>query len=462
MTTKNSLLKLFLFLLIIVGACTDDETLVPDKEMIDSVKVSASATTPISCSSCTYVVPITAMTVDGAKLGIKPGDVICLSSAIKYYHSLHFTNIVGTATAPVIITNCGGKAVLTADGRPFNLKTSYSKYFRITGGDVNGSYGIKMSGAAGSGLVLAGLSTNFEVDHVEVSNVGFAGIIAKSDPTCDNTANRGYFTMRNISIHDNYVHHTSGEGLYIGHSFYGGYTMSCGVKLPHTIEGARIYNNRTLYTGWDGLQVGCATKDTEIYNNTIDYPGTKLIGGQGHGINIAAGTVGKCYGNSIKGGVGNGITVWGMGDNLVFNNIIVNSGMNGIFCDERTETLGAGYRLMNNTIISPKQAGIRLLSEKVFNLVINNIVVNPGYAPNGELAYLMRPKLINIEASNNYNTTSISSVKFVDSSTSNYRLAAGSPAIEKGKSISTYNISKDFYGGARLKGSYYDIGASEY
>jgi hypothetical protein len=462
MSLNRTLLQLFVLGLIFTAACTDDEALVKRDTSLDSVKVSAAATTPRACSSCKYIVPIEAMTVDGAKLGIKPGDVICLNSAIKYFHSLHFTNIVGTATAPVIIANCGGTAVLTANGRPFNIKTSKSKYFRITGGDVAGTYGIKMSGPTGSGVVLAGLSTNFEVDHVEVFNTGFAGIIAKSDPTCDNTANRGYFTMRGVSIHDNYTHHTNGEGLYIGHSFYSGYQMDCGVKLPHTIEGLRVYNNKALYTGWDGIQVGCATKDSEIYNNTITYPGTKLISGQGHGINIASGTVGRCYGNYIKGGAGNGITVWGLGDNTVYNNVIISSAMNGIFCDERTETLGSGYRLMNNTIINPKLAGIRLLSEKVPNVVINNIVVNPGYAPNGERAYLMRPKLITIVASNNYNTTSISSVKFVDVAAGNYRLSTGSPAIEKGKSISTYGIPLDFYKSTRLKGTYYDIGASEY
>jgi hypothetical protein len=461
MTCEKMFMQFALLLVILVAACSDEETLVV-KAPVPDVKIHAASTTPIACSTCKYIVPIEAMQVDGVLLGIKPGDVICLNSSIKYFHSLNFKNIVGTVDNPVIISNCGGTAVLTANGRPFNIKFSNSKYFRITGGDVPGVYGIKMSGPSGSSLVLADKSTNFEVDHIETSNVGFAGIIAKTDPTCDISTTRGYFTMRNISIHDNYAHHTGGEGFYIGHSFYGGYTLSCGVKLPHTIEGSRIYNNKAKYTGWDGLQVGCATKDTEIYNNTVEYPGTKLISGQGHGINIAAGTTGKCYGNYVKGGAGNGITVWGMGDNSVYNNVVISSAMNGIFCDERTETLGSGYRVMNNTIINPKQGGIRLLSEKVANVVINNIVVNPGLAPNGMRAYLMTPKAINLVTSNNYNTTSITTVKFVDSSTGNYRLAVGSPAIEKGKSISVYGIPQDFYKGPRLKGSYYDIGASEY
>jgi hypothetical protein len=461
----KALTKLALLLILAVAACSEEVMLpVQQPSTVDSAKVHASSTTPVACSTCKYVVPVEAMHVDGLALGIKPGDVICFNAAIKYFHSINFKNIVGTADNPVIIKNCGGTAILTADGRPFNVKMSYSKYFRFTGGDTPGVYGIKMSGPSGSGLVLADKSTNFEVDHIEVRYVGFAGVIAKTDPTCDNSTNRGYFTMRNISIHDNYMHHTGGEGFYIGHSFYGGYKLDCGVKLPHTIEGSRIFNNKTKYTGWDGIQVGCATKDTEIYNNVVEYPGTKLITNQGNGIIISDGTGGKCYGNLIKGGVGNGMTVFGRGENDIYNNIIIDAGKSGIFVDERTELLGSGYRILNNTIIRPKDVGIRIYSDLVpMNIVRNNIVASPGaYSTLGATAYLLKLRTVVIDASNNYNTQSITSVKFVDPGTGNYRLQTGSPAIDKGKSISTYNVLKDFYGGARLKGTYYDIGASEF
>ena len=82
MSLNRTLLKLFVLGLIFTAACTDDEALVKRDTSLDSVKVSAAATTPRACSTCKYIVPIEAMTVDGAKLGIKPGDVICLSSAI--------------------------------------------------------------------------------------------------------------------------------------------------------------------------------------------------------------------------------------------------------------------------------------------------------------------------------------------------------------------------------------------
>ena len=58
------------------------------------------------CSTCSYVVPEDATVVDGAKLGIKPGSVICLNKAFKY-NAVEFVNVTGTSENPVIIANCG-------------------------------------------------------------------------------------------------------------------------------------------------------------------------------------------------------------------------------------------------------------------------------------------------------------------------------------------------------------------
>ena len=47
-----------------------------------TVSQSADLTTIPACSSCTYVVPANTYNIDGTKLGLKPGAVICLNSAI--------------------------------------------------------------------------------------------------------------------------------------------------------------------------------------------------------------------------------------------------------------------------------------------------------------------------------------------------------------------------------------------
>jgi hypothetical protein len=440
--------------------CSEDESINPQ---VNSTTARA-VISPSVCSTCTYVVPETAGIVDGAALGLKPGDVICLSAALKYTKSITFKNIVGSSDQPIIITNCGGVANLTVTNRPYNVKFSYSKYFRITGGEVTKSYGIKISGSTSCGLVLGDLSTNFEVDHVEVFNVGFAGIMAKTDPNCNDATIRENFLMRDVSFHDNYMHETGGEGFYIGHSSYGGYqTDTCGVRYPHLIENVKVYKNLVRNSGWDGIQLSCATKGAEMYGNTVENYATKNKADQNCGIVLGAGTGGVCYGNYIKVGSGPGIAAFGLADNLIHDNIIINAGQMGIFCDERTEP-GAGFKIINNTIINPKTEGMRIYAEKVpSNLVINNIIVNPGsYTKYTTGSYIMKLSGVILDISNNYTTRNINDLKFINAIGYNFRLTSTSPVIGIGKNISTYNIWKDFYGAARLKGTTYDIGASEY
>src|SRR5690606_3506332 len=63
--------------------------------------------------------------------------------------------------------------------------------------------------------------------------------------------------------------------------------------------------------------------------------------------------------------------------------------------------------------------------------------------------------------SNNYTTMDIGAVKFVNASGGDYRLAAGSPAIDKGTNTSKYGVSFDLGNGGRPAGAAHDIGAFE-
>jgi hypothetical protein len=422
----------------------------------------ATITSARACSTCTFVIAATQTTIDGAILHVKPGDVICLNSATKY-STLIFKNIVGTSTQPVTITNCGGTVNITVT-KPWNLKTSYCKYFRLTGGDTDGTYGIRLTGSTANGIILTDLSTNFEVDHMEVYNVGFAGIMAKTDPTCDDATIRGNFTMRDVSFHHNYIHDTGGEGFYIGHTSYGGVNIAaCGVRLPHTIEGVDIYKNHVVRSGWDGIQLSCATKDAAVFDNLVEDYAVKNTLQQQNGIILGAGTGGLCYNNFVNKGTGGGITVFGLGDNIIHDNVVLNAGEKGMFCDERA-SVGPGFQFINNTIINPKTEGIAIYSETLpKNVCINNIIVNPGaYSQYLQSSYVMLLKGVPVINTNNYYTRTIDAVKFVDPTHNNFKLQSSSPAVNKGADISTYNIQHDFYGAPRKDGTAYDIGASEY
>jgi hypothetical protein len=449
---------------LLLSQCSDNDIIEEELELSEDMTTSAKS---ISTCGCTYTVPSGKNLIDGRVLGIKPGAVICLSAA-NTYKNLNFQNIVGTSSAPITIKNCGGTAILNATGMSYGLKFGKSKYFRVTGGSTNGVYGIKVQGGH-INTTFEALTTDFEVDHIESSSAGFSGIMAKTDPTCDAATTRGNFTMRNVSIHDNYVHDCAGEGLYIGNSFYkNGVSTSCGRKYPHEIHYLKVYNNRIKNTGWEAIQVGCATVGAEIYDNTVEYYGKKNAAAQNNGVQLGEGTGGKFYGNFIKSGPGNGLIVLGLADNVIYNNIIVSAGASAIFCDDRVST-GTGFKFLNNTLINPKQDGIRIYAEYLKNVVVNNIVVNPGsystytYPRTGNDAYVYKiSSKVNLEIGNNYFTRSISALKFVGYSSDNYKLTSASPAVNKGKNISTYGISKDFYKDLRLQLGYYDIGASEY
>lgn len=449
---------------LLLAQCSDNDILEEETELTEDLKTSAKST---STCGCTYTVPSNKNLIDGRVLGIKPGAVICLSAA-NSYKNLNFQNIIGTATAPVTIKNCGGTVVLNATGMSYGLKFGNSKYFRVTGGNTAGVYGIKVQ-AGHINTTFEALTTDFEVDHLESASAGFSGIMAKTDPTCDNATTRGNFTMRNVKIHDNYVHDCAGEGLYIGNSFYkNGVSTSCGTKYPHEIHYLKVYNNRVKNSGWEGIQIGSATVGAEIFDNTVEYYGRKNAAAQNNGVQLGEGTGGKFYGNFIKSGPGNGLIVLGLADNIIYNNIIVSAGASAIFCDDRV-TKGTGFKFINNTLVNPKQDGIRIYAEYLTNVVQNNIIVNPGSystytyprSPSEAYVYKISDKMT-LQMSNNYFTRTIGNLKFINYTSDNYRLTSTSPAIDKGKNISTYAIAKDFYKDLRLQLNNYDIGASEY
>jgi hypothetical protein len=456
----------------VIGGCNDQLNVEPVTTTVQATTTSTTTLTApatsatMDCSSCTYVVPSNTTIVDGAALKLAPGSVICLSAS-NQYGSMIFRNIVGTAASPILIRNCGGVALVDGTGKGHAIRTESSKYFRITGG-TEVPHGIRLTGG-NMGLILEKYSTEFEIDRIEVFNVGFAGIMAKTEPTCDDATIRGNFTMRNVSFHHNYVHDTGGEGFYIGHSFYGtGKTLSCGVRLPHDIEYVKIFNNVVKNSGWEAIQVGSAPKGAMVFNNKIENYGVADKLYQNNGIQFGEGAPGVCFANYINGGKGVGLVIVGNAENFIHDNVFINTGEMAIFVDERAAR-GTGFKIINNTIINPGTDGIRLYTEYVPNVVKNNIIVNPGNfsfytyprASADSYLYLLN-KSVPLDASNNILTTDIATLGFVNAALNNYRLVPGSAAIDAGADISTYKIATDFSKLPRLKGAGYDIGACEF
>lgn len=428
----------------------------------------------------TYTVPLSVTLFDAADK-ILPGDTLYLEAGKRPY--LRILNVRGDSLHYVIVTNKQGEVVIENSDFHYGMVMTNCQYFRLTGSINNDSiYGIRImrTGKGASGLSLSELSTNYEVDHIEVANTGFSGIFAFSQPTCDFTANRGNFVQRKTIIRDNYIHDTFGEGMYIGHSFYNGYQMKCGdnqvIVYPHEIEGLKVYRNVLINCGYDGMQICCATKDTEVYGNTIINYGTQNVEMQHSGIQIGIGTKLRCYNNLIYGGSGTGIMMLGFANSYIYNNVIVNAGLNfypenkelrifGIFVDDRLITPGTSHYIINNTILNTKSDGIRFYStQTVNNIIANNLIVNPGSVyiyENINTKYLNIKQGASVTQANNLFLNFKDIYKNIPAQISVIkRVLNDLPLRNSGVNVSDYGVSEDFSGVMRrVKPS---IGAFEY
>lgn len=182
-----------------------------------------------------------------------------------------------SAESPLIITNTGGQVRVGGLGHYYMLVVGGGSHWILTGrydpesetGNVDfpghrgghfassqDSYGIMVDDdfVAGSVSGLAvGNATDFEIEYVEIKEVGFAGMLLKTD-------NNGDATMENVRLHDNYIHDTGSEGLYIG---------STQAQPQHQIRDWTISNNRILRTGTEAIQLGQLAGVTQVYNNVF-------------------------------------------------------------------------------------------------------------------------------------------------------------------------------------------------
>ncbi|HOI31161.1 MAG: right-handed parallel beta-helix repeat-containing protein [Bacteroidales bacterium] len=423
--------------------------------------------------NCDQIISSSQTVVDGAN--IQPGDTICLESGNRTY--LLFRNISGTENLPVVIVNQGN--VIIDTDHFYGIKTSNCKHLKIIGSrPAEFTYGIKVQRVGnGAGITLDDLSTNIELSGIEVSHTALAGIYAKTDPDCSFEATREKFTFYNLEIHDCYLHHIGDEGFYIGSSKYTGqYLPDCDTTvLPHMMHNVLIYNNLIEDTGWDGLQVSSAVGDCRIFSNRIFRDSYKETYNQMSGILIGGGSECDCYNNQIFDGKGDGIDMFGHGDNKIYNNLIVRAGKSfkpenpdesrhGIFIGTAPDISSSNLSLLHNTIIDPKTTGIRYFnSNTAFNFIANNLITRPGaYDQLGNNAYFNHSLTTELyELTGNLFTQSIDLVDFVDFSEDNFDLKAESPAINIATDLGYSAILFDILGRPRPHNNGFDQGAFE-
>ncbi|QJW88146.1 T9SS type A sorting domain-containing protein [Spirosoma taeanense] len=418
--------------------------------------------------NCAYTITKTGM-YDGKSLKIAPGSTVCIKAGAYTY--LRLNNFVGTPDKPIRFINCGGLVdVNYPTGSSTGIAFQGCRYFQITGtGDKRYEYGIRISqtGTNISGLNITNMSSDCEVDHMEVSNTGFAGIMIKTDPTCDPATQRANFTMYNVKVHHNYVHDTKGEGLYIGNSFWnGGMTRNCdGVDVkvfPHNIVGLEIAYNRTENTGCEGIQYACAP-ESQVHHNTVYNSGIDPFDPyQDNGVQIGGGVSGRFYNNTIRKAQGTGLMIVGhLGPNYIYNNIITKAGDNGIFVDERAGSLpNVDIVLANNTINKVKGEGIKLYNETQNTYILNTAIT--GVGDNKYLSTLNSK--VRFTAQNNFTASNNKEAKYKNGDgeeDEDYHTVSSSPLINKGQDVRRFGIVTDLDDVARPKGGAFDIGAYE-
>ena len=410
--------------------------------------------------NCDHTITSSNPYVNGQTLGVKPGDVVCIKAG--NYPYLNLFNFQGSSSSPITIKNCSGQVRIGNSSTSYGIVMNNNKHIRFTGTGSSDEYGFRVDGGSkylASGFAIATKSSDFEIDHLEITKVE-AGVLAKTNPSCDASTWKGNYTMRNVKFHDLYIHDIKGEGFYIGHT-----SLKVSVKCngstknvePHRIENLKIYDNQIENAGWDGIQVAQASNNCEIYNNRVYNYGTAKKSSQQAGILVGGNTTGKVYKNWVQKGSGSGIQVFGTGTITVYNNMIIEAGEDAIFCDDRSPS-PMTVRFVNNTIINAKDAGISMYSdESSSNVAKNNIIVSS----NGKYITKLNSK-VKLSESNNYQTGSLSNVKFTNSTSGEYKLTSGSPAVDAGTSASSYGVIDGYYGTSRPSGGQYDVGASEY
>jgi hypothetical protein len=182
---------------------------------------------------------------------------------------------------------------------------------------------------------------------------------------------------------------------------------------------------------------------------------------------LCDGVTGKAYNNLIDTGTGHGIMFQGMGNNDVFNNIVLNAGEDGF--NGTGSTMGLylpdGYvRVFNNTIYNSKKDGFTFFNSKGGEkLIMNNLVIKAGRK--------LYPKGAKVTLANNIFTQDSTLLELVTANllpastdVTDVFMLPYPKAINNGTDVRKFlpDLKFDFFYQERPKGKGFDIGAVEF
>jgi hypothetical protein len=440
----------------------------------------------LTAQTTSVIVDTNVTLIDGAASPfnqVQAGDTIFFEPGPRKY--IYIRNFSGKPGKPFVFCNHNGVVSIDTD-HYFGILFSNCRYVKLTGaGDQKDFYGFRIERVGqGGGLSIGEGSSDAEIEHVFIANTHIAAIYAKTDPDCSFNFTREHFTQYNTIIHDCYLTQTGNEGMYIGSSKYLGQVVTCNgsdtLLMPSLLDGVKIYNNIFTYNQWDAIQISSASDNCDIHDNIILFDSQEAVFNQMSGVMIGGGSKCNCFNNYIAMGKGVGIESHGLGGYAIFNNVIVNAGLNyfpsdltkmkhGIFMNDFSSQTDSSFTVVFNTIVSPKSDGIRYHCHNTKNdLIASNAIINPGnfdyyehgnFSVKGKDSYIMvldTPTTVNI--THNFFDRTPDAAMFADSL---FRLRGVSPLIDKAYP-DTRGITFDFDHKTRPYGKASDIGAFEY
>ncbi|MEM9556835.1 MAG: hypothetical protein AAGC60_21425 [Acidobacteriota bacterium] len=179
----------------------------------------------------------------------------------------------------LVITNHGGQVRVGGLGHYYNFVVGGGSHWILSGrsdpasgigdaafpGHAEGyahsrdRYGILIDDAfeseGESGLAVGGGATAYTIEFLEVREVGFAGLLLKTDDDGD-------AHMDDVTLRDLYIHDVGSEGIYLG---------STQSAPQHKFRRLEIVNNRIVRTGTEALQVGQLADGSTIHHNVIAF-----------------------------------------------------------------------------------------------------------------------------------------------------------------------------------------------
>ncbi|MFV2016546.1 MAG: hypothetical protein ACC656_14035, partial [Candidatus Heimdallarchaeota archaeon] len=274
-----------------------------------------------------------------------PGNVIAFRSGNR--PQLKILDLQGTADEPIVICNKGKMTLETTSS--YGIVFQNSQYIRLLGNtdpDIPETHGIDVAktGSGGMGVNIRSKSEYFEVAYIELHNLGFCGIMAKTDGAIG-------WTMHDVHLHHNYIHDTDGEGLYVGETKY----------PSHELSNIEINNNLILRTGWDLFQFSNCSEQLNIYNNTCWDGGLQNQNAQNKGLQVSNDSQDADIRDNVVGRTRSNFHInMSAGNVLIEHNYFdgdTTIASPGIFADERESSIpGTPITYQNNWFRSYKDA----------------------------------------------------------------------------------------------------------